>query len=274
MVDTVDGAPSGPAHAARGSTSAGDRVRFVLRGVGQTLITAGVVVLLFVVYEVYVTNYFAHAAQSRARTALKKTWVDEKADPLLPLPGQSLPSIPEGKGMAILYIPRLGNDYSFAIVQGTSDKDLAKGPGHYKGTALPGQLGNFAVAGHRVGNGEPFLNLDHLRAGDPIIIQTESKWYVYKVKGQDHHSITSADADGIPGREVVNPGQGGRVLTAVPDHPAGTPVTERLITLTTCHPKFTAADRMVVYGALSNTYKADGLTMPSAVQALYTQQES
>src|SRR4051794_648449 len=172
MVDTVDDAPSGPVAAGGNRMTAGDRVRFVLRGIGQTLITAGVVVLLFVIYEVYVTNYFAHEAQQRTRTALQKTWVNGKADPLLPLPGQSLPPLPEGKGIAILYIPRLGNDYSFAIVEGTSDKDLTKGPGHYTGTALPGQVGNFAVAGHRVGNGEPFLNLDHLRAGDAIIVRT------------------------------------------------------------------------------------------------------
>jgi len=226
-----------------------------------------------VIYEVYVTNYFAHEAQQRTRTALQKTWVNGKADPLLPLPGQSLPPLPEGKGIAILYIPRLGNDYSFAIVEGTSDKDLTKGPGHYTGTALPGQVGNFAVAGHRVGNGEPFLNLDHLRAGDAIIVRTESKWFVYKVKGQDHHSITSSDADGIPGREIVDPGKGAEVLTAVPGHPGTTPK-ERLITLTTCHPKFTAADRMIIHGVLSNTYPAGGSAMPDAVKAFYTQQES
>ena len=63
------------------------------------------------------------------------------------------------------------------------------------------------------------------------------------------------------------------MLTAVPDHAAATP-TERLITLTTCHPKFTAADRMVIYGVAEQQLQADGLAMPAAVQALYTEQES
>ena len=127
--------------------------------------------------------------------------------------------MPDGTGIAFLYMPRLGSDYAWAIVQGTTDADLEKGPGHYVGTALPGQVGNFAVAGHRVGKGEPFLNLDHLQAGDTVIVQTESKWFVYRVKGMQHNNIDSTDSDGIPGREIVSPSDGD-VLDAVPDHPS------------------------------------------------------
>ncbi len=216
MVDTADdtehaGRPERP------GTTWGDRVRFVLRGIGQTLITLGVVVVLFVVYEVYVTNWFAEHQQSQVRSALTREWRDTTTDPLLPLPGQSGPTLPDGQGIAYLYIPRLGRDYGYAIVQGTSPADLEKGPGHYVGTALPGQPGNFAVAGHRVGKGEPFLNLDHLRAGDAVVVQTESTWFVYRI-GARPATSPRAGPTAVPGREIVDPSDG-EVLLPVPDHP-------------------------------------------------------
>jgi sortase A len=250
----------------------GDRVRFVLRGIGQTLITAGVVILLFVVYEVYITNYFAHAEQSKVKSALNSQWQASTDDPLLPLPGQHTPSLPEGTGIAYLYIPRLGRDYAWAIVEGTSDADLEKGPGHYSGTPLPGRLGNFAVAGHRVGKGEPFLNLDRLRAGDAVIVRTESSWFVYRVKGMQHDAIDSLDADGIAGREIVSPTDSA-VLADVPDHPGAQP-RKKLMTMTTCHPKFTAAQRMVIHAALWKTVPASDQAMPASVTALYARQAS
>jgi sortase A len=228
------------------------------------------VVLLFVVYEVYVTNYFADRAQAKVKSALTQQWKESTKDPLLALPGQSGPTLPEGKGIAYLYIPRLGRDFGYAIVEGVTDADLEKGPGHYEGTALPGQVGNFAIAGHRVGKGEPFLNLDQLRAGDAVIVQTESKWFVYRVKGSDHGSIDSVDSDGIPGRQIVTPSDGA-VLDPVPDQPGASP-TESLMTMTTCHPKFTATKRMVIHAALSRTVAARGLTMPASISALYDQE--
>jgi sortase A len=266
MVETVDETSPRPSP----GTTWGDRVRLVLRGFGQLLITAGVVVLLFVVYEVYVTNYFAERAQANVRTALSQEWKQSTEDPLLPLPGQAAPRLPDGKGIAYLYIPRLGRDFGFAIVEGVSEADLKKGPGHYNGTALPGQVGDFAIAGHRVGHGEPFLNLDLLRAGDSVIVQTESKWFVYRVKGTDHNNIDSVDADGIPGREIVDPSDGA-VIGPVPDHPGATP-TESLMTLTTCHPKFTSTHRMVIHAVLSRTVAAHGSAMPAAITALYDQE--
>jgi sortase A len=276
MVDTVEEATPDRNPASASRRTWGDWVRFVLRGIGQLLVTAGVIVLLFVVYEVYVTNYFAHQAQAKVKRDVITQWQQDdqqgKRDPLLALPGSSAPALPDGKGIAFLYIPRLGRDYGWAIVQGTSDADLEKGPGHYVGTALPGQVGNFAVAGHRVGKGEPFLNLDHLQACDSVIVQTQSKWFVYRVKGTDHGNIDSTDRDGIPGREIVSPSDGA-VLDPVPDHPDRGP-TERLMTMTTCHPKFTASQRMVLHAKLWHVYRASGVQMPAAIKALYTSQES
>jgi sortase A len=205
---------------------------------------------------------------------LKKEWKSGQ-DPLLPLPGQKDPSIPLGTGIAVLYIPRLGQDFHFTIVQGSvvpTDAQLEEGPAHYRNTALPGAVGNFAVAGHRVGKGEPFLNIDKLRAGDAVVLETKSQWYVYRVKGHPGGSDpqNSRDPDGLPGREIVVPDDG-NVLLPVPDHPGQHP-TERLMTMTTCHPKFTASHRMIVYSALATAPVPNNhLTMPASIKALYNE---
>lgn len=250
-------------------TTVGDRVRFVLRGIGQTLITLGLIVLLFVFYEVFVTNLFAHERQTKVHNALENAWANGR-DPLLGLPGGASVTIPLGVGIANLYIPRLGKDYAWTIVEGTSDADLNEGPGHYVGTQLPGQKGNFAIAGHRVGKGEPFLNLDRLRPGDAVIVETKSTWYVYRVKGSvAKDDLGSTVPDGIPGREIVDPSDSG-VLLPVPNHP-GAQVREKLMTMTTCHPKFTATQRMIVHAVLdpSLTLPHTNDTKPAPIEALY-----
>ena len=258
--------------AGRRPMTLGDRVRFVLRGVGQTLVTAGLVVLLFVVYEVWVTDLFAHAAQAKVHTALENEWSNGQ-DPLA-LPGANQSGIPIGDGIANIYIPRLGRDFAFTIVQGTGDAELEKGPGHYDNTALPGQVGNFSIAGHRVGKGEPFLNLDHLRAGDTVIIETAKSWFVYQVIGDaTSGNLAPTDANGVPGREIVSPSDG-NVLLPVPNRPgvAGAPPNDHYLTMTTCHPKFTATQRMIVHAQLvgSMTTPRTGDAMPASINALYT----
>jgi sortase A len=250
------------------STTVGDRVRLVLRGLGQTLITAGLVLLLFVGYEVYVTDFFSHRAQVKVHSALEKEWAQGK-DPL-PLPGSGAAGIAIGTGIANLYIPRLGKDYVFTVVEGTDDSALKKGPGHYIGTALPGVTGDFAVAGHRVGKGSPFLNLDRIRTGDTVIVETEARWYVYRVKGSPGN-IESVNADGVAGREIVSPSDG-NVILPVPNHPGAKP-TEKLLTMTTCHPKFVANRRMIVHALLvpALTTARAGTSMPIKIKALYDQ---
>ena len=250
--------------------SAGDRVRFFLRGIGQTLITAGCVVLLFVVYEVYVTNWFSHREQTKVHNALEDEWAS--GDDPLALPGGDQSGIPLGSGIANIYIPRFGRDFAFTIVQGTDEGSLAKGPGHYVNTALPGDVGNFAVAGHRVGKGEPFLNLDHLRPGDSVIIETKTSWYVYQVLGDvKRNDLSARDGNGVPGREIVSPSDG-RVLLPIPDQPGQKPTNnDRYLTMTTCHPKFTANQRMIVHALLlaKLTTPRAGTKMPASISALY-----
>jgi sortase A len=251
-------------------TQRGEWVRFGLRGVGQTLITAGLVVLLFVVYELWVTNIFAHAKQVKVHDQLAEQW-RKGEDPLVPnpnklaLPGAKGSTIPIGSGIANIYIPRLGSDYHFTIVEGTDDASLEKGPGHYLNTQLPGQVGNFAIAGHRVGKGEPFLNLDQLKPGDAMVIETEHTWFIYRVKGNVHTGdLSDGGSDQVPGREIVDPSDG-NVILPVPDHP-GQQATEKLITLTTCHPKFEANQRMILHGVLARQVPRSGSVVPKEMQ--------
>jgi sortase A len=260
--------------------SVGDRVRWVLRGIGQTLITAGLVVLLFVVYEVWITNWFAHREQQRVHQALEKQWAN--CTVVLCLPNGELKPI-AGKGIANLYIPRFGVDYAWTIVQGSQvpdDSQLEEGPAHYADTAMPGQVGNFAIAGHRVGKGEPFLNLDQLRAGDPVVVETRTRWYVYCVIGTAAKadpcdakapggSLSHTDAFGVPGREIVDPSDGNVILPVPNDPNAARPYTIRYLTMTTCDPKFTAEHRMIVHAILRASYAKPkvGNTYSNAVPA-------
>ena len=138
----------------------------------------------------WITNLFSERANNNLATKIKQEWQTDTVDPLLPLPGGKDPKLKVGTGIGNIFIPRLGRDYHFAIVEGTNQDDLAIGPGHYQGTALPGAVGNFAVAGHRVGKGEPFLNVDKLRSGDAVIVETKSE--LVRLPGQGHRARPDA----------------------------------------------------------------------------------
>jgi len=247
-------------------TPGGDRWRWLARGLGQALIALGVVMLLFVVYEMWVTNVFAHAKQQATRNQIERSW-SQGRDPLkgrdrLKLPSGRQVTIPLGIGFANLYIPRLGKDFAFPIVEGIDDPNLEKGVGHYPGTAIPGQIGNFAVAGHRVGKGEPFLNLNHLRPGDAVVVQTARNWYIYRVMGDDATGdVTAKGTLGIPGREIVSPTDV-KVIGPVPDHP-GTKPTRAVMTMTTCHPKYSANNRMIIHALLDRAVPVGGKALPT-----------
>jgi sortase A len=131
-----------------------------------------------------------------------------------------------GQPFSVLHIPRLGTDWSRVVVEGTAQVQLAQGPGHYIGTALPGEQGNVALAGHRVGRGSPFLDLDRLRPGDPIVIETAGGWFVYRVLGEAATGSFDGDPSGIPGREIVRPSDVA-VISPTPGAPAdGAPISK------------------------------------------------
>ncbi|MEO7125061.1 MAG: class E sortase [Nakamurella sp.] len=279
-----------------------DPVRATIRGLGQLLITAGLVVLLFVAYELWVTNLFGEAKQAQATSKLDQLWAQESdtvsaPDPsVITQPGgvvvstAAAPTLApgertrqynttEGVGFAKIYIPSFGADFMFTIVEGTNQHDLYAGPGHYDKTQYPGEEGNFALAGHRVNKGAPFDDLGLLQSCDAIVIETQSEWYVYRMLPQKDEVATWADTahahcagvsvqtgkyKGVYGQEITTPADIAQVYpvphvdnTVVP---AGA---ERLITLTTCHPKFSDRQRMIIHGVLTASYpKADGFVPP------------
>ncbi len=208
-----------------------------LRGLGQTLITLGVVVLLFCFYEVYVTNRYTDHAQAQLGDRIERTWAD---------PAASGPVLP-GDALAVLRIPRIGKTGpvgphgALVVLEGVSRADLMRGPGHYPGTALPGEVGNVVISGHRTTYGAPFNRLDELAVGDPVVIETRTTWFTYRVTGSQVVSPHAVEVTyPTPGRRGVAP-------------------TERLLTLTTCNPKYSARQRLIVSAALeSATPRAAG----------------
>lgn len=239
-----------------------------IRTAGEVLITLGLVVLLFMVYELYVTDLFSAGKQSEASDQLNGEWAHDRT---------LHPELVDGKAFARIHIPTFGVDYNFTIQEGTDDASLEVGPGHYKGTALPGEPGNFAVAGHRVGKGAPFNDLDNLSSCDQIVIETSTDFYIYKVlpyddemkdwaggkgadprcKGVSTLRDTNAEEGGAYsetfGRKVVLPSQG-TAVNPVPYKDAETlPKAQQaaLLTLTTCHPQFSAQQRLIITSVLT-----------------------
>jgi sortase A len=197
-------------------------VRIFIRSIGELCITAGVVVLLFVAYELWGTGAYTQSQQHKLGTELNRSWATGGK--------VTTERVQLGHGLALMRIPRLGKGFHYVVIEGVSIADLRKGPGHYPGTAMPGQIGNFVVSGHRTTYLAPFNRLGELRDGDQILIDTRARQYVYKVTGM----------------KVVQPSDL-TVTAPVPEHPKADP-TERLLTLTTCNPKYSAAQRLIVFG--------------------------
>ena len=216
-----------------------------LRGLGEALITLGVVVLLFSGYELYFTGLATGRAQRAEARELRDEWGAPTASPAEPRPVPR--QIALGDGIAILRIPRLGDDYAKVVFEGVRTADLRKGPGHVPGTAMPGTIGNFVVSGHRTTYGAPFGRLDELRPGDAVVVETRDTWFTYRVVGA----------------EIVRPSEV-EVILPVPRRPGAKP-TKALLTMTTCHPKYSARQRLITYAELTETTaKAPGV-VPGAL---------
>ena len=203
--------------------------RLVIRSVGELLVTVGLVLLLFCAYQLVWTNVEANRRQDAVAERLADGWRQPgpTAEPKAPLK--------LGKGFAFLRIPRLGKDFDVPVVEGVRKRDLSRGVGHYRQTARPGEVGNVGVAGHRATNGEPFRDLDQVRRGDALVLETESTWFTYVV-------------DRI---RIVKPTDVW-VIDPVPGRPNATP-TKALLTLTTCHPRWASTERLIVFSHLEET---------------------
>ena len=201
--------------------------------VGEVMITVGAVLLLFVGWQLWWTDVVADADAGQAVTALQDQFDDARVPPA---------QVKLGDAFAIVRIPRFGTDFARPLYEGTARDILQRGIGHYRGTAMPGAVGNFAMAGHRTTSGKPFNQIDKLKAGDAVLIETRSTSYLYRVTEW----------------EIVAPTQTS-VLLPVPNQPDAKP-TAKLLTLTSCHPEFSARQRYIVRGVLAGTYpRAQGV---------------
>ena len=228
------------------------RVRRILRGLGLALLTAG---LLVAVLVPAVDRLDGHRQQTRA-DELRQDWRDEPTVSAVAGEPAGAAGIPVGSTVAVLHVPRLGAEYRRVVVEGTGQTQPAQGPGHYVGTAMPGRPGNFALAGHRVGDGSPFLDLDRLRPGDPVVVETPDAWFTYRVLGDARTGDFAGDPSGIPGRRVVAPTDV-EVVSPTPGEAPDAPATGAYLTLTTCHPKDSARQRLIVHAVL------DGAPLPT-----------
>ncbi|TYB51121.1 class E sortase [Nonomuraea sp. PA05] len=190
-------------------------------------------------YLVYGKPLEVGSAQRELDRTLEAQW---QAPPPDAQPAEQTPSpLPPvaGQPASRLHTPTLG--LKWVVLEGVSERELRKGPAHYPGTAQPGETGNFAVAGHRLRG--VFWDLDRLRPGDPVVVETRTGWYVYRVTGS----------------RVVRPTQS-EVLSPDPHRPGAAP-TAAVMTLTTCHPKLRNDRRLIVHATLTRaTAKPAGLT--------------
>jgi sortase A len=238
-------------------------VRTVVRAVGRVLITVGLLILLFVAYQLWGTGIYESRAQSdlqdkfdRQIATSPSTTITSPASPSTTAPTTTtFPSLTttsapttttapatttapptaqppaEGDPVGVITIDKIGVDK--VVVEGTSVPDLRKGPGHYQGSPLPGQVGNAAIAGHRTTYGAPFGDLDQLtgpkggKRGDTISVRTVTGTWRYELT-QDPFAVSPSQI------EVLDPVPGQATLT-----------------LTTCNPKYSASERLIVKAQLT-----------------------
>jgi sortase A len=191
------------------------------------------------------TNVEAHQQQDAVTRSITDDWRREGPQ----TPERKLTPADFGKGFAFLRIPRLGADFTVPVVEGVRAEDLARGVGHYPKTAGPGEIGNFAVAGHRATHGEPFRNLDRMRVGDVVVVETKDTWFTYVVDRTEIVQPTDVWViDPVPGKEGVTP-------------------TQRLLTLTTCHPRWASTHRLIVFTHLKDQ-QPTSQGLPSVLSAV------
>ena len=203
-----------------------------VRVAAELALTAGFVLLLFAFYLLVWSNQRTAAVQDDLLTSFRED--SQKGG------GVALKRKPDpGEGVAVIHIPRLGKDWEWVVVEGTDTDDLRNGPGRFTDSAMPGKVGNFAVAGHRATHGEPFAHLDKLEDGDRIIVETAKEWLVYQV----------AWSQIVPPTTVS-------LLEPVPGYPGKKPK-QRLMTLITCHPRWGSTERLAVGAQLVERRSAD-----------------
>jgi len=220
--------------------------------IGELFITAGVVLLLFVAWQLWIGDMIYGAERNEQGHAISEEWADadptplpdegvDQSDPAWKPPHMDVPA--DGEKFGVMYVPRWGEDYAMPMAGGIT-KPITLDPigiGHYGDTEMPGETGNFALAGHRTTFGKPFAEIATLRIGDAIVVETSDGWYTYRFRTLEYVQPDEVD-----------------VLLDVPQNPE-VPADGRYITLTACSPKYSLAERIVAYGVFESFQpRADG----------------
>ncbi|GGH44504.1 class E sortase [Microbacterium album] len=240
---------------ARGRTS-------VVGVLGEILLTLGAVVLLYVAWQLWIGDVIygaQHAARAEERS---REWAEIAAQAPAPEPTldpetgdtwyepEILPKAADRERFAILRVPRWGEDYAVDIAGGVTRAGTLDtiGIGHYLDTEMPGEVGNFGLAAHRTTFGKPFTDIQNLRIGDAIVVETEVGWYTYRFRTLEYVQPSEYD-----------------VLADVPQAPEVLPAGERYITLTSCSPRFSLAERIVAYGVFDSFLPRSTGELPAAL---------
>ncbi|MFT4157446.1 MAG: class E sortase [Microbacterium sp.] len=213
---------------------------------GELLLTAGVVVLLFVAWQMWIGDIIISAQKNEEGAAVSETWAAAPEPELPPFEKNDdgvlvyQPVVPEAPAdtqhLGQMHIPRFGADYNVGIYGGTTRAGTLDklGIGVYTDSSMPGEPGNFAMAAHRTTWGKPFNQLDKLQLNDAIVVETPDGWFTYRFRTLEYVKPSQTD-----------------VLLDVPQMP-GADTGEQYITLTACSPLYSLAERIVAYGVFES----------------------
>lgn len=221
---------------------------------GEISLTLGVVGLLFFGWYLGVNDWIQGASQTRAAEDVAEQWELEQDEPPSAEPGSEAPvgnqnppvleRAAEGQPIALLYVPRFGENYVRTIGEGVDLPSVLNsqslGVGRYPDTAQFGEVGNVGIAGHRTTYGASFANIGELRVGDRIYVEVEDGWFEYRFRNLEYVWPTEID-----------------VLAPIPHQPDAE-ATERLLTMTSCHPRFSEAERIIAYSVFEAWYPRSG----------------
>ncbi|WP_424467500.1 class E sortase [Pseudoclavibacter helvolus] len=216
---------------------------------GEVLMTLGVVMLLFVGWKYWLNDLIVGDEQNQAGQELSQVLAEggseattvTTTDPAIGIPISSAPTVTNER-FAILYVPTWGADYARPIAQGIEQHEvLDHNIGHYPNSQMPGEVGNFAIAGHRLAYGASMQKIHELQLGDELVVETADGWYTYSYRSGEYVAPTQVD-----------------VLGSVPRYPEQTG-TDRLMMIMSCNPFWSTAERIIGYAVFDSfTPRADG----------------
>ncbi|QOD43817.1 class E sortase [Clavibacter zhangzhiyongii] len=258
--------PQDPAPSRRALRRRGRRDGLLLGAVGvlgELLLTAGVLIMLFLGWQLWFNDIVVSSGQRDQALENSRSWataapqVEASPDPA------ASPAAPAAAGEPVvtaapasnatdfgnIYIPRFGPDYVVPVATGVGLGDVLNlgKIGHYRETQMPGEVGNFAVAAHRTTYGKPFNQITDLRVGDAIVVETQDGWYTYRFRTLEYVKPTGVD--------VLNE------VPQAPDAQAG----DRILTMTSCNPLFSAAERVVAYSVFESWQPRSDASTPAAL---------